>query len=382
MKRGFLLLGLLLVAAISMGGLAYFTIGPVAIIFGLFGPNHNFDPASNVAAPDYGRMESWAARPEKDSFANYVPKGIARDANAKPADVFFIHPTGFLVGSNWNSPLNPDSRTEENTKWMMANQASSYNSCCDVYAPRYREASIFRYLGASPSNVEKAMDLAYSDVERAFIYYLEHDNHGRPFIIASHSQGTEHAFRLIREQLDGKPISSQMVAAYLIGNQLMTNLKAAELKNIPVCDRPEQIGCIIHWATYAEGVTPNGDLANPMVCVNPLSWRRDGARVDAGSHLGGVPISGKFSIKIWGSDAPQGMMFSALDAPVSQLTWAECRNGVLYVIDLRKSVFGVLELGRAGNYHGLDYPLFHMDIRQNARARLAAFANAIGAPHQ
>jgi hypothetical protein len=25
------------------------------------------------------------------------------------------------------------------------------------------------------------------------------------------------------------------------------------------------------------------------------------------------------------------------------------------------------------NYHGLDYPLFHMDISENARARAAAY---------
>ena len=31
----------------------------------------------------------------------------------------------------------------------------------------------------------------------AFQYYLEHYNNGRPFIIASHSQGTYHAKRLI-----------------------------------------------------------------------------------------------------------------------------------------------------------------------------------------
>jgi hypothetical protein len=28
------------------------------------------------------------------------------------------------------------------------------------------------------------------------------------------------------------------------------------------------------------------------------------------------------------------------------------------------------------NYHGLDYPLFHMDIRENARVRAAAYLQA------
>ena len=62
-----------------------------------------------------------------------------------------------------------------------------------------------------------AFELAYSDVLRAFDYYLAHENHGRPFILASHSQGSLHALRLIQERLAGKPLQKQLVAAYLIG---------------------------------------------------------------------------------------------------------------------------------------------------------------------
>jgi hypothetical protein len=57
---------------------------------------------------------------------------------------------------------------------------------------------------------------------------------------------------------------------------------------------------------------------------------------------------------------------------VKNATWAECRNGLLYVADLAGTPFGRLSLGNK-NYHGLDYPLFHMDIRLNAEARVAAY---------
>ena len=45
----------------------------------------------------------------------------------------------------------------------------------------------------SPGAIEdrrKATEVAYSDVRRAFLYYLEHLNQGRPFLVASHSQVT------------------------------------------------------------------------------------------------------------------------------------------------------------------------------------------------
>ena len=107
----------------------------------LFGPDHDFDPARAVAAPDYANESTWAALPSKADEADLVPAGIdahGDQANA-PVDAFFIHPTGYLRGASWNSPIDLESATEENTRWMLANQASAFNGCCRVYAPRYRE---------------------------------------------------------------------------------------------------------------------------------------------------------------------------------------------------------------------------------------------------
>jgi pimeloyl-ACP methyl ester carboxylesterase len=320
--------------------------------------------------PDYAQADAWAAMPGKDSLALYVPEGVENADGMRAVDVFFVHPTGYLNGGDWNSPLNANSRTEENTKWMLANQASAYNGCCNVYAPRYREASIFRYLSAPPDIAEKAMDLAYSDVERAFQFFLDHTQ-GRPFIIASHSQGTTHAFRLIEEHVDGTPLAGRMVAGYLIGSQI-TNAEADALKTVPVCNSETQTGCIVHWAAWGDGGTPPPEMVGRLVCVNPLTWTRDGGRADASLHKGGVPVSGKFSVIIWGDDSPQGVDFKPLGAPVTASTWAECRDGLLFVADQAGNAFGALSF-EAKNYHGLDYPLFHMDVRENARARATAY---------
>jgi hypothetical protein len=337
-------------------------------------PRHGWDVARMVPAPDYAKADSWAARPGKDSFALFAPLGEANLPGARDVDVFFVHPTGFLSGKEWNSPLDPDSRTEENTRWMMANQASAFSSCCNIYAPRYREASIFRYITATPDIIEKSMDFAYADVERAFEYFLEHDNQGRPFIVASHSQGTAHALRLIRDHVDGTPLGSRMIAAYLLGaGGDITNAAVATLKTVHVCSSATELGCLIHWATYRDGAKLDDKRAGDMVCVNPLSWKRDGGYAPASLHKGGVPATGKFSGKFWGDDGPQGVAFDPLKAPVPNETWAECRRGQLMVADQSDTPFRGLEIGKTGNYHGLDYPLFHMDIRENVRARIAAY---------
>ena len=64
---------------------------------------------------------------------------------------------------------------------------------------------------------KKALFLAYGDVKRAFKYYLENYNQGRPIIIASHSQGSFHSIKLIQEFFDGTPLQKQFVAGYLPG---------------------------------------------------------------------------------------------------------------------------------------------------------------------
>jgi alpha-beta hydrolase superfamily lysophospholipase len=60
-------------------------------------------------------------------------------------------------------------------------------------------------------------DLAYADVLAAWRTYLANDNHGRGFVLVGHSQGALMLGRLIKEEIDGKPIQSQMVSALLLG---------------------------------------------------------------------------------------------------------------------------------------------------------------------
>ena len=99
------------------------------------------------------------------------------------------------------------------------------------------------FLAPSASS-KRAMDLAYSDVKRAFDCYLAHYNHGRPFLVAGHGQGSRYARRLIEEEVDGTRLRNQFVAGYVVGNWIEKNW-FARLRTIKPCDRADDTGCIL-----------------------------------------------------------------------------------------------------------------------------------------
>lgn len=87
-------------------------------------------------------------------------------------------------------------------------QASVFESSANIYAPYYRQMSTGATI-PEDSNV-LATDLdefkqGADDVQRAFQYYIEHLNQGRPFIIAGHSQGTMALIELIKTEFGTKP---------------------------------------------------------------------------------------------------------------------------------------------------------------------------------
>jgi len=340
-------------------------------------PDHDFDPALAVAPPNYSDRVYWAAHPSKADPADLIPEGVEvlYQQGEAPVDVFFIHPTGYLSGESWTSPMKLDSATEENTQWMMGNQASAFNGCCNVYAPRYRQASIFSYL-VDTSTREQVLGFAYEDVADAFDYYIEHYNKGKPFLIASHSQGSHHGHRLLREKLDGTSLADRMVAAYMIGSVGYSYSESYfnALETITPCESPAQTGCVIHWDTYGDGGTEPTFLLGdePSLCTNPLSWTVTTERVEASENLGAVESSGTYNTSV-ANQTSTGNTPKRLSAPLRNYTWARCSDGRLYVADQQGSVFDPGEQGEDKSYHVLDYQLFHMNIRSNAELRARTF---------
>ncbi len=369
-----IIIGLIVIIVLILA-ILFFTGGAFKAVISLNKPKHDFDLAMKVPAPDYADEVNWAALPTTQDLADMIPAGIPDTdiRGSAPVDVFFIHPTGYLRGGDWNSSMDPDSATEENTQWMLANQASAYNGCCNVYAPRYREASIFAYLVMDETLMNQSLDFAYEDVERAFDYFLEHHSKGRPFIIASHSQGTQHARTLLSKRIDGTALRDRMITAYLIGGGV-TVKQVESMETLEPCREVSDLHCVIHWETYGEGGKHDGwHGPDELLCTNPISWNIDGERAGPEGHQGAVTPSGDFNIKIWGEDKAEGVEFEPLGEPDPNHTWAQCTDGVLYVAEQKGGKYERYGRMPGKNYHGLDYALFFMDIRENAKLRVDAY---------
>ena len=301
-----------------------------------------------------------------------MPAGFSPvDEASAPADVFFIHPTTYLKNDVWNTAYDVDGPYN---KPVLLGQLSTFNGCCKLYAPQYRQASLVSLNKSLP-----AVELAYSDVARAFRYFIEHENHGRPFIIASHSQGSMHAVKLLQTEILGTPLQEKLVAAYVIGAFAPSNF--GEL-GLPTCKTARQTGCIVSWNTSQSGRTgafmlihdrsywwkgterQSGQL--PAICVNPLTWTENDA-APASANAGSLA----FPIK------PFPKVATTLAALTPHLTGAACKEKLLDVDvpdsppSYRDSLSFIY-----GSYHKSDYGLFYAAIRTNAIDRVAAWTSS------
>jgi len=382
------ILGVLLLLLMAGAIALYFFRKPlfIGLLALIMRPDAPFDPANAPPAPDYTNTTAWAAHPDKADPADWLPSGYVERDNPirEQVDVFYIHPTGFFGNNNWNAAMGERSKLGIPTDAMLASQASAFNGVGRVYAPEYRQATLYSFVEferePGRTNGMQALELAYTDIASAFDHFITHDNQGRPFIIASHSQGTCHALRLLAEKIDNTPLHQRMIAAYLIGFGVPMDYFQRVYKNIKPGTTPTQTGCILTWDTLREGVTPEiGGFhyypggwetakGKPRFCVNPLSWTTDENRADATLNKGALltNMGGLREVKV----EP-----SILQGLTPALTWAQCKDGALYVKNLKGTPF-VTVMSSGGNYHLFDIHLFWANIRENALTRAKAFLDA------
>lgn len=325
-------------------------------------------PDARAAAPrppDYTRPDAWAAYPGRPSHADDVPPGVAKGDDTGVA-VFFIHPTTYLSPIIGNADYDARGRMGERVDQnVLRLEATVFNGCCRIYAPRYRQASLRAITSNTPAGYA-ADDLAYGDLSRAFDEFLA-ATAGHPFIIAGHSQGSIHAQRLLIERVAGTPLMRRLVAAYLIGASVPAQIAEA---GVPLCADARATGCVIAWNSVRRGHDARqrreaGVLwwqgryqpisGRPLACVNPLSWRIDDS-ADASANLGALA-------RVEG-DEP-------LPSPVPAVTGAWCDDGLLGVEIApgeRRRFSDVLT--SIGVYHDFDYALFCMNIRANVLTRI------------
>jgi hypothetical protein len=260
-----------------------------------------------AAATDYADPAVWLCRPgrqdacsaSQDATIVAVNGSLKREtfhaAKSPSIDCFYVYPTVS------NEPGGNSDLTVTNAERMVVNtQFARFAAKCRVFAPMYRQVTLTALramLAGKPIPLDR--DLGYSDVLAAWNYYLAHDNRGRGVVLVGHSQGSGVLTRLIKEEIDGKPIQGKLISAILMGTNLPVP-KGADVggafKHIPVCRSNRQTACVIAFADFRADVPPPansrfGKAPDGMqaACANPAALGGGSGMLDA--YLSAARIS-------------------------------------------------------------------------------------------
>jgi Protein of unknown function (DUF3089) len=340
------------------GRILLFFVYAILIVFSLsscsqknFSAKAAYQFKSASGNPDYSDLNYWAAHPGKTDPSDSIPAALQQHTLPDTlADVFFIHPTTLTSKKypSLNAQIDDAAINTKTDYSTILYQASAFSNGCRVFAPRYRQAH-YRAFFSHTEATSMAFELAYSDVKAAFEYYLQHNNYGRPIIIAAHSQGTVHAARLLKEFFENKPLQRQLVAAYLIGMPIAETY----FTNLKPCTDSLATGCFVSWRTYKKGYTEPNFVAKETfkaIVTNPLTWRLDAVYAPLKLNSGSILKN-----------------FNKLKKGVVD---AQAHGNVLWVCKPR--FFGNF-LITSKNYHIADINFFYNNIRQNVAARVTSY---------
>ena len=291
----------------------------------------NIHPLTVVpAAPDYADSSQW-----------YV---TLRDA---PVDIFYIvsTETGDYTVDGTTCHY-ADTRNDSIRQYLTGEMVGVDQILCgdfNFYSPYYRQCTLQTF--TSDSLVTSRIPLAMGDVQKAFVHYLAHYNHGRPFILAGFSQGGMAVVELLK-QLDSATYS-RLVAAYVIGWRITDNDLAQTNYIRPAKDSADL------------GVTICYNSVRDNSCAIPL--------LSDGNRIAINPVN-------WHTDATPATLVSPISSDTLTITLDT--NTLLLNVDGYSRTDYVLPLiGREGNYHSLEISLYRHCLRHNMALRAKRFLN-------
>ncbi len=321
--------------------IAAFTI----VILANTGCNKKYD------VTDYSQSGHWLSLPSNPT---------------KPVDIFYLYPTAWTPDSATNTlycTIDNPSMLVGSAK-AFSSQATAFETSGNIYAPYYRQANAMQTLVLPEvQRWDILRNVPAKDVIAAFDYYIKHYNHGRPFIIAGHSQGANVMLFVLSEYMKSHPeVYSRMIAAYVIGYPVTAEFMAAN-KHLKFAEGPTDTGVIVSFNTQSPRVVPGTNIVvanNIGLVINPINWKRDETPAPASESLGSfMPDStlAHFEKKLQFADA-------RIDLAHGVLICSSVNDSAIYAIS------GGISLGV---YHIFDIPLYYYNLRENAERRVSKF---------
>ena len=278
----------------------------------------------------------------------------------KAADVFYVYPTVSAISfadndSSWFADITlPEVREEANGNQRFNKMLyGEYN----FYAPYYRQMIFEAYQQPIPV-LDSLAQIAAKDVNDAFQYYMANYNHGRPFFLMGHSQGSQMLIELLKKGMTEEQ-RQRMVAAYCIGYHVSAEELAAYPEALkPATDSTMQ-GLVVFNSvtdTTAIGRVSRGDV----VGINPTTWTMASDTVPAELYLGMAKYNETRD--------------SVLIVPCPTRTYLYKHNTVCPDLDPEMVFIPAYEkMFPKGNLHFADSWLFGGNVVENMRCRLDAF---------
>ncbi len=315
---------------------------------------------------DYSQSEYWLSLPAKSDLNHNV-------------DIFYVYPTEYFPASGGPliSEIN-DPGMVSGAKSAFQKQATAFETIGNIYAPYYRQADAFKVLSLPTIDDVYGVisGIPASDVTAAFDYYIQNYNEGRPFILASHSQGSTVVALILENYMKQHPsVFKRMIAAYSIGWSFTPDYFDRN-PHLKFADGPDDTGAIISYNT--QGPAFKG-AKNPVVfpgamAINPITWTRGGEHAFASQNLGSLRLdaSGNVIIPVQAdvmnfADA----QITHIDADTSEVDPSSDTVVVLCSTVNPASVNS--NLPPEGFYHNYDYPFYYENIRVNATNRTERF---------
>ncbi len=304
----------------------------------------------SITAVDYADENNWA---------------LLKQNPDQPVDVFILYPTMYQ-GEAPLAGIDDEGMRGRADDWYIRN-GSAFETAGNVYMPYYRQLNAVWALSQTPEERNKyANGASKTDVFAAFEYYLENYNNGRPFIIASHSQGSAMAMEVVFDYFAQNPeVAERMVAAYIIGMSI-SEKDLARNPNMRFAENADDTGVIISYNVVAPGAEPaaNGVILPGAMAINPITWTRSGETASAEANLGSY----------MNTDNGLEKMMNLADATVSEL---DNNMEVILCSTADYSTYGITEEMQAvfgkGSYHNNDISFYYFNLRENAENRVAKY---------
>jgi len=331
-------------------------------------PRQPFQTYTPPPAPDYATAAAWYLRPEGAAVS-------------PQADVFFVHSTTFDGGRDWLGAIQNRTAAHLVSHVVLPNFAGPFAGVGRVFAPRYRQASLFADRLTQRDDAREARIFAYGDVRRAFDAFLVQSRPSTPLVLVGVGQGALLVDRLAREAQGRPDLLKRIVAVYLIEGVIPAD-EFPVGGPLPLCRTRAQAGCVVAWMSQTSGRpdrsrlldraqvwTPSGDLdrlgSRLPACVNPVTGAVDPAAADRSAHLGAANAT--------------GLAWPPKPTLLPHQVEAECRDGLLVVStpeapDLRPAQSWAEKLRSPG------YNLFYGDLEADVKARLSAWYGGPLAP--